>query len=118
MIRRPPISTRTDTLFPYTTLFRSQYFPHCWFRSHLRSGRGKKVMQATIFDQSTGHILRYVSAAGEGEVHKQLGAGESFLSGRFSAAASWVSADGPIQLREREIGREECRERGGQNVLI
>src|SRR3546814_3484369 len=25
MIRRPPRSTRTDTLFPYTTLFRSQY---------------------------------------------------------------------------------------------
>src|SRR3546814_13104514 len=24
MIRRPPISTRTDTLFPYTTLFRSK----------------------------------------------------------------------------------------------
>src|SRR3546814_2558334 len=30
MIRRPPRSTRTDTLFPYTTLFRSiedQVFP-------------------------------------------------------------------------------------------
>src|SRR3546814_8758124 len=28
MIRRPPRSTRTDTLFPYTTLFRSaQYRP-------------------------------------------------------------------------------------------
>src|SRR3546814_3308322 len=25
MIRRPPRSTRTDTLFPYTTLFRSRY---------------------------------------------------------------------------------------------
>src|SRR3546814_16298227 len=24
MIRRPPISTRTDTLFPYTTLFRAR----------------------------------------------------------------------------------------------
>src|SRR3546814_15573711 len=24
MIRRPPISTRTDTLFPYTTLFRAE----------------------------------------------------------------------------------------------
>src|SRR3546814_10477327 len=24
MVRRPPRSTRTDTLFPYTTLFRSQ----------------------------------------------------------------------------------------------
>src|SRR3546814_7285609 len=27
MIRRPPISTRTDTLFPYTTLFRSTARP-------------------------------------------------------------------------------------------
>src|SRR3546814_11830153 len=26
MIRRPPRSTRTDTLFPYTTLFRSKLF--------------------------------------------------------------------------------------------
>src|SRR3546814_3258529 len=25
MLRRPPRSTRTDTLFPYTTLFRSRY---------------------------------------------------------------------------------------------
>src|SRR3546814_4063689 len=30
MIRRPPRSTRTDTLFPYTTLFRSCYL---WCRS-------------------------------------------------------------------------------------
>src|SRR3546814_18866882 len=29
MIRRPPRSTRTDTLFPYTTLFRSEFgHPH------------------------------------------------------------------------------------------
>src|SRR3546814_15571831 len=28
MIRRPPRSTRTDTLFPYTTLFRSLQLPH------------------------------------------------------------------------------------------
>src|SRR3546814_7964992 len=27
MIRRPPRSTRTDTLFPYTTLFRSWFAP-------------------------------------------------------------------------------------------
>src|SRR3546814_15230359 len=25
MLRRPPRSTRTDTLFPYTTLFRSEF---------------------------------------------------------------------------------------------
>src|SRR3546814_5457009 len=34
MIRRPPRSTRTDTLFPYTTLFRS----HPYAASH-RAGR-------------------------------------------------------------------------------
>src|SRR3546814_4506165 len=28
MIRRPPRSTRTDTLFPYTTLFRSSRHAH------------------------------------------------------------------------------------------
>src|SRR3546814_14653839 len=27
LMRRPPRSTLTDTLFPYTTLFRSQYLP-------------------------------------------------------------------------------------------
>src|SRR3546814_10264317 len=32
MIRRPPRSTRTDTLFPYTTLFRS-------FGTHRRTSR-------------------------------------------------------------------------------
>src|SRR3546814_3998382 len=35
MIRRPPRSTRTDTLFPYTTLFRSRQPPYRAFR-----GRG------------------------------------------------------------------------------
>src|SRR3546814_17145135 len=30
MIRRPPRSTRTDTLFPYTTLFRSVRSPSRW----------------------------------------------------------------------------------------
>src|SRR3546814_7889870 len=29
MIRRPPRSTRTDTLFPYTTLFRSRFESSC-----------------------------------------------------------------------------------------
>src|SRR3546814_19206390 len=31
MIRRPPRSTRTDTLFPYTTLFRSLQAAVCVF---------------------------------------------------------------------------------------
>src|SRR3546814_16078352 len=48
MIRRPPRSTRTDTLFPYTTLFRSLLpaRPHrdhrcrsLWRRHHPRGSR-------------------------------------------------------------------------------
>src|SRR3546814_10661689 len=38
MIRRPPRSTRTDTLFPYTTLFRSRQQ-----RLKLRGGGGRRV---------------------------------------------------------------------------
>src|SRR3546814_15294507 len=35
MIRRPPRSTRTDTLFPYTTLFRSPW-PRMKYNTSLR----------------------------------------------------------------------------------
>src|SRR3546814_17276007 len=40
IIRRPPISTRTDTLFPYTTLFRS--------RRHLAAGEIWEINNATV----------------------------------------------------------------------
>src|SRR3546814_9261887 len=42
MIRRPPTSTRTDTLFPYTTLFRSR-------RTDIRLSPGKSA-QASLRD--------------------------------------------------------------------
>src|SRR3546814_11551227 len=38
MLRRPPRSTRTDTLFPYTTLFRSPRRPRRSSRSFLMCG--------------------------------------------------------------------------------
>src|SRR3546814_744825 len=37
MIRRPPRSTRTDTLFPYTTLFRSKFTARSWELARRRS---------------------------------------------------------------------------------
>src|SRR3546814_1904907 len=55
MIRRPPRSTRTDTLFPYTTLFRSarKARPHPQparhlgqLRSRCRDFRAKPPVQA------------------------------------------------------------------------
>src|SRR3546814_9277559 len=40
MIRQPPISTRTDTLFPYTTLFRSK---RMWRHRAVNSRNGARI---------------------------------------------------------------------------
>src|SRR3546814_18471459 len=39
MIRRPPRTTRTDTLFPYTTLFRSERQPMFFVATAAADGR-------------------------------------------------------------------------------
>src|SRR3546814_17840323 len=55
MIRRPPRSTRTDTLLPYTTLFRS-----CWDRdlgARYGDGRVADVLSVDISDFFTPGIL-------------------------------------------------------------
>src|SRR3546814_5518527 len=45
MIRRPPRSTRTDTLFPYTTLFRSHFPRGC---TALRRGAGSNATRVVV----------------------------------------------------------------------
>src|SRR3546814_1680245 len=65
MIRRPPIATRTDTLFPYTTLFRSR--PPMDWRRAIRQGfvvgvtnpKAYMILAAVLpqfVDRSAGHI--------------------------------------------------------------
>src|SRR3546814_14084809 len=55
MIRRPPRSTRTDTLFPYTTLFRSddQQHQHDVGQRHDVDGAVELVVVAAYLD---GHL--------------------------------------------------------------
>src|SRR3546814_4473504 len=55
MIRRPPRSTRTDTLFPYTTLFRSTAVPNwsLWAADRLR---GRKV---DVFEKHESQVRSY-----------------------------------------------------------
>src|SRR3546814_5414499 len=51
MIRRPPRSTRTDTLFPYTTLFRSNALLEDIsgnYADGLAEGRITEIQQATV----------------------------------------------------------------------
>src|SRR3546814_5281072 len=51
MLRRPPISTRTDTLFPYTTLFRSHHSPaarRLRDRPHHHHGPGGQIVTRAL----------------------------------------------------------------------
>src|SRR3546814_2546057 len=50
MIRRPPRSTRTDTLFPYTTLFRSEL-------SGVSEQRPRWKRGLTLVDGSLGELV-------------------------------------------------------------
>src|SRR3546814_4825908 len=50
MIRRPPRSTRTDTLFPYTTLFRSVHLAD-------HQGRQGQPHRGAAFDAARRHRL-------------------------------------------------------------
>src|SRR3546814_10263608 len=73
MIRRPPRSTRTDTLFPYTTLFRSpgSFVPPTVFKvdgigTLEREVFGPVLHVATYEATDLGRVLDAVNAAGYG----------------------------------------------------
>src|SRR3546814_1554299 len=55
MIRRPPRSTRTDTLFPYTTLFRSGYFNGYFYLDDGEGDSGYAVYHGKVSDRSEEH---------------------------------------------------------------
>src|SRR3546814_8548667 len=58
MIRRPPRSTRTDTLFPYTTLFRSE-------------GQDVERVARLLAADKPGNQVELVGAATDGGRHRQ-----------------------------------------------
>src|SRR3546814_2481426 len=71
MIRRPPRSTRTDTLFPYTTLFRSRRRPP---RKQGRSAPGARFDNAPPpreghLEQVTGSSVMSVKIEKRSEEH-------------------------------------------------
>src|SRR3546814_20112496 len=106
MIRRPPRSTRTDTLFPYTTLFRS-------------------LARALLFEFEQLHMAAHALARADGGEEADLVAAivdahlDAFDPGPVGARAEHrdqrerqeTVRDRAAEGREREIGRASCRER-------
>src|SRR3546814_21024462 len=110
MIRRPPRSTRTDTLFPYTTLFRSLVFlgtrPACRRRESLRQ-RGLAIAAGGV-------ELRLGQPLHAGKVGSVI----LFLFFRPALETPAVRADIDIcaYMEYIQIGRASCRERVCQYV--
>src|SRR3546814_19587788 len=63
MIRRPPRSTRTDTLFPYTTLFRSHDLPRLEADEDAADGRADRARAACRRPQILRDLRRISPAA-------------------------------------------------------
>src|SRR3546814_3822072 len=63
MIRRPPRSTRTDTPFPYTTLFRSKYVAQ--FRNRVSDWEAFEDAKVEGFKRAQ---HRFIGAGGSGKV--------------------------------------------------
>src|SRR3546814_12714664 len=99
MIRRPPRSTRTDTLFPYTTLFRSvlaqttdklaqHTLPYRQFQLR-RDGR----TLANHLDH--GRILEAILAGDEARAYECM--------------RRHVTVQGDVRSEERRVGKEGVR---------
>src|SRR3546814_14463373 len=114
MIRRPPRSTHTDTLFPYTTLFRSQIF-------YVQSWDANRTDAAIILQQKIDLAKR--EAAIQKRQREMQGVADIFgidwkkdearNTARRKEALKQINA----QLERRlETGSASCRERVCQHV--
>src|SRR3546814_13285444 len=103
MIRQPTRPTRTDTLFPYTTLFRSAVArPAAAARRDRAAGSLR-----------SGGLTSAVSGAGRNHVADDLGGDARVVSGHWQEQRL-EAEEGAVGMAE--IGRASCRERVCQYV--
>src|SRR3546814_13482569 len=114
MIRRPPRSTRTDTLFPYTTVFRSRFPPIAarldWLAPLLvRLVFGYFWLETgwAKLHNLDGFAARFVQwGIPFPELSATVSAGMEFIGGLLLM----------LGLLTRKIGRASCRDRVCQSV--
>src|SRR3546814_11391832 len=109
MIRRPPRSTRTDTLFPYTTLFRSTV-----------AAEADRVL--AVGRAEAGAVVVHVAAAARqcqrlgADVDADLGGAADRVTLAGAGGCRLCLGGGQChgeqgQCGKDEIGRASCRER-------
>src|SRR3546814_15252190 len=106
MIRRPPRSTRTDTLFPYTTLFRSRSYPRiAILTADIHKPVGRERQADIALKQIILAITLIILPVASDE-------GRSFAVVAQTKIEHTGDRIGPvIRRRAVEIGSAACRER-------
>src|SRR3546814_14019770 len=106
MIRRPPRSTRTDTLFPYTTLFRSL------LRQHIHQLPNIAELEIALEDRADslgfGFIDDELSVADVIAERHRATHPHALLLGRSDLVANARAGDFALALR---VAEEEDRKR-------
>src|SRR3546814_15863202 len=110
MLRRPPRSTRTDTLFPYTSLLRSRLvrlFGDA--RALLGNDRGDDHLVQTI-DVHCSHASSFLTASAVISTFLWRSSETGLRASTSQTATCGMLRD----ARTRKTGRASCREGGCQ----
>src|SRR3546814_16655931 len=117
MIRRPPGSTRTDTLFPYTTPCRSSRSPNCRGKGPGGRGRtgGSRSRSRSRPPAGTTHGRAATDAGGQDRPHVRRTIEDPAMRCHPAAVAllllaGCASTPKPEPMPTLEIGRASCRE--------
>src|SRR3546814_6812045 len=122
MLRRPPRSTRTDTLLPYTTLFRSVLVAEAVFRPHdavIGIGEGHGALGALGQRVARDHIVAVASDDGVVAAQHDAGAdlvavlgqahglsGAALAAAEFEAVVQHVAGDHVVARRVKIAVRQ------------
>src|SRR3546814_12428979 len=113
MIRRPPRSKRTDTLFPYTTLVRSQEVPD---RDRPQAGFTRGVSRALFpgwrpADDEAARLAPVAAALRDGSRERRLRFDARRPDQRHATLCFIGYAAGHLVTPALPLGRASCRER-------
>src|SRR3546814_19137115 len=134
MIRRPPRSTRTDTLFPYTTLFRSA--PQFRHGLQPRDLPGRRIRNADVKDfplpdeivESAQNLIggggvvpymqeQQVDIVSPKPLEAILNSAHHILAAIASGiGVARLDSEGIFGRKHKQIGRASCSERVCQSV--
>src|SRR3546814_13969303 len=115
MIRRPPRSTRTDTLFPYTTLFRSKEIVIVEVEARVDGDRRDEAARREFVDIGNALVAHFGAIAVDVvPVGAQAEIAFDLLADRARIAAVEGQRQPVVRSEERRVGKEcvsTCRSR-------